>query len=138
MAMPPLVRGLVPSSWITCAVTEGSKDLLTVPTMELASTTVYTLTMLVSDVKVSSYIKDHNRCIYAYESVCVHTHTHTHTHRRCYQQWSKGRERRARNTRREGTHWSTGTTWSTRYALEEVVEERVSAGEERIFFDSYA
>ena len=80
MAVLPLVRGLVPSSWITCAVTEGSKDLLTVPTMELASTTVYTLTMLVSDVKVSSYIKDHNRCIYAYESVCVHTHTHTHTH----------------------------------------------------------
>ena len=79
MAVLPLVRGLVPSSWITCAVTEGSKGSLTVPTMELGSTTVYTLTMLVSDVKVSSYIKDHNRCIYAYESVCVHTHTHTHT-----------------------------------------------------------
>ena len=60
MLVLPLVRELVPSSWIMCAVTEESKGSLTVPTMELASTTVCTLTMLVSDVKVSSGINNHN------------------------------------------------------------------------------
>ena len=61
MLVLPLVRELVPSSWITCAVTEGSKGSLTVPTMELASTTVCTLMMLVSDVKVRSCVHNHNR-----------------------------------------------------------------------------
>ena len=62
-----MVRELVPSSWIMCAATEESKGSLTVPTMELASTTVCTLMMLVSDVKVSSGIKDHNDVLYIFK-----------------------------------------------------------------------
>ena len=83
LSVLPLVRELVPSSWITCAVAEGSKDSLTVPTMELASTTVCTLMMLVSDVKVSSCIKitiDMMYRVYMHMNPHILTHMHdTHT-----------------------------------------------------------
>ena len=50
-----LARELVPFFWMTYFATAGRRDLLTVPTMELAYITAYTVKMLVSDVNVSLY-----------------------------------------------------------------------------------
>ena len=50
--MPLLARALVLFSWITCFATAEKQDSLTVPTVELATITVPTTKMPVSDVNV--------------------------------------------------------------------------------------
>ena len=47
---------------MTCSATAGRQDSLTVPMTELASITVYTVKMLVSDVNVSLYYSYKNLC----------------------------------------------------------------------------
>ena len=58
-----MARALVPFFWMICSATAGRQDSLTVPTMELASITAYTVKMLVSDVNVSLY--------YSYKNISI-------------------------------------------------------------------